>query len=136
MFVLQPLIRAIESPVETNVDHATPGGFVGTAGKDLRRAIDVLRRKRTVPAVDHTHMEPTVLPSAMELDSAVNSESHTRTPNWHADWDASVSIENVSPSVDQAQADMEQYSIGDLFDTLFGASADSVMWDYRSLDLG
>lgn len=140
--VLRNLIRTIENPAGSGSggDDVPSGEFVGSAGKDLKRAIGILRRKRHSPSTS-IGTEITIRP-LHESRGPVSISPEDRTvpiPVWRPDWATSIPI--IYPLLDVSETTNQEHDLGelqmdDLFDRLFGGGDDSGMWNHRGLDLG
>lgn len=151
IIVLQSLIMTVESPSTSSGDDLPPGDFVGSAGKDLKRAIGILRRKPDLSLLENENDDglpgPGSSPPSSKRDGTLTSASispEEEMPLWKSDWAASTSIAtsssmaNVDPLLEMGDTEhgLSGLQTEDLFDTLFGLGDDSGMWDYRGLDLG
>jgi hypothetical protein len=136
--VLKSLIRTVESPTSSSGDDAVPGDFVGSAEKDLKRAIGILRRKRNSSSFARHKLDTLTPPSAKSETLTSISPEDELMPLWKPDWATSTSTNMIEPSLglDQTDHGLSGLQTEDLFDTLFGLGDDSGMWDYRGLDLG
>lgn len=137
--VLKSLIRTVESPSSSGSgEEAVSGDFVGSAGKDLKRAIGILRRKKDSPSMVQNGLLATVStpPSSSKSETLTSiSPEDQIVPLWKADWASSSGIDPSLELMEEAQG-LSGLQTEDLFDTLFGLGDDSGMWDYRGLDLG
>lgn len=126
--VLRSLIHTVESPSSSDSsDEQLSRDFAGSAGKDLKRAVDILKRKRGGAAASLPK------PSSDSIRSDTLSPVEELIPLWGS----GVAMPDIDP-VSHRDMNMDGLDYGldsafseDLFDTLFGLNNDGGPWDGR-----
>lgn len=124
--VLRSLIQTIESPSSSNSgDEQLSKDFAGSAGKDLKRAVGILKRKRGLPDAS--------VSSVTTWEST--SSTLSPTDGMMAFWDSSLTTMDMNTTgtgdTDGSNNYVDTAFSEDLFDTLFGLNNDGGLWDDR-----